>query len=56
MTTDRSPIPLLILIGAGFVVGVMGHILRNKTAIATGIGLICLGSLLLPLVIYVSDR
>jgi hypothetical protein len=56
VTTDRSPVPLLILIGAGFLVGVVGHILRNKTAVATGIGLICLGSLLLPLLLYLSDR
>jgi hypothetical protein len=53
---EPSPIPLLLLIGLGFLVGVTGHILRSKATIATGIGLIFLGSLGLPLVIYLSDR
>ena len=53
---EPSPIPLLILIGLGFFVGVTGHILRSKPAIATGIGLIFLGSVGLPLLLYLSDR
>lgn len=53
---DASPIPALALIGLGFVVGVCGHILRNNAAIITGIGLIVIGSLLLPLVVYLSGR
>ena len=51
-----SPVPLLILIGLGFFVGVVGHILRSKPTIATGIGLIFLGSVGLPLVLYLSDH
>ena len=53
---DASPIPALVLIGLGFLVGIAGHIARNNTAIATGIGLIFLGSLVLPLVVYLSGR
>jgi hypothetical protein len=53
---EPSPVPLLLLIGLGFVVGVAGHVLRSKTAIATGIGLIFLGSLALPFLLYLSDR
>jgi hypothetical protein len=53
---EPSPVPLLALIGLGFLVGVCGHVLRSKTTIATGIGLIFLGSLLLPLLVYLSDR
>jgi hypothetical protein len=53
---EPSPIPLLLLIGLGFLVGVVGHILRSKSTIATGIGLIFLGSVGLPLLIYLSDR
>jgi hypothetical protein len=52
----RSPVPLLILIGLGFFVGVCGHIVRSKALVATGIGLIFLGSLLLPALLYLSDR
>jgi len=51
-----SPVPLLVLIGLGFLVGVCGHILRSKATIVTGIGLIFLGSVLLPALLYVSDR
>ena len=53
---DASPIPALVLIGLGFLVGVTGHVLRSNAAIATGIGLIFLGSLVLPLVVYLSGR
>ena len=53
---EPSPVPLLVLIGLGFFVGVCGHVLRNRTVIVTGIGLIFLGSLLLPLLVYVSGR
>ena len=53
---EPSPVPLLILIGLGFFVGVCGHILRSKTTIVTGIGLIFLGSIGLPVLLYISDR
>ena len=35
---------------------VTGHVARNNAAIATGIGLIFVGSLLLPLAVYLSGR
>jgi hypothetical protein len=53
---DASPVPALVLIGLGFLVGVTGHVVRSNAAIAAGIGLIFVGSLLLPLVVYVSSR
>ena len=39
----------------GFAIGVGGHIYRSRPAIATGIGLIFIATLLLPLVIYGTD-
>jgi hypothetical protein len=56
VVADASPLPALVLIGLGFVVGITGHVLRSNAAIATGIGLIFVGSLLLPLVVYLSSR
>jgi hypothetical protein len=56
VVADASPLPALALIGLGFVVGITGHVVRNNAAIATGIGLIFLGSLVLPLVVYLSGR
>jgi hypothetical protein len=56
VVADASPLPALVLIGLGFLVGISGHVVRNNVAIATGIGLIFIGSLLLPLAVYLSGR
>jgi hypothetical protein len=53
---EASIVPALVLIGLGFAVGITGHVVRNNAAIATGIGLIFVGSLVLPLVVYVTSR
>ena len=53
---DPSPLPLALLVIAGFVVGGLGHLYRSKTAIATGIGLVLLGTVALPVAYYLSDR
>jgi hypothetical protein len=50
-----SPLPLAALVVAGFAVGICGHVYGSKTAIATGIGLIMLGTLVLPLAMYAAD-
>jgi hypothetical protein len=52
---DPSPVPFIALMGLGFLIGVVGHIYRSRTAIATGIGMIFLAALLLPLGLYLSD-
>ena len=39
-----------------FVIGVAGHIYKSRTAVATGIGMIFVATLLLPLGVYLSDR
>ena len=38
------------MMGAGFVIGVIGHVVRAKGLVALGIGLIFLATFLLPLV------
>jgi hypothetical protein len=50
-----SPVPFVTLMAIGFVVGVIGHIYGSRPVIATGIGLIFIATLLLPLAIYASD-
>jgi hypothetical protein len=52
---SASPVPLLVLMGLGFLVGICGHVLRSKAMIATGIGLIFLGTVLVPILLRVSD-
>jgi hypothetical protein len=50
-----SPVPFIVLMTLGFVVGVTGHVYRSRPLVATGIGLIFIATLLLPLAIYATD-
>ena len=52
---DPSPVPFIALMGLGFLIGVVGHVYRSRAAIATGIGMIFLATLLLPLGLYLSE-
>jgi hypothetical protein len=51
-----SPTPFVVLMALGFLIGAAGHVYKSKTLIATGIGLIFMATLGLPLGIYLSDR
>jgi biotin transporter BioY len=53
---QHDPLPLAALVVLGFLVGIAGHIYGSKTTILTGIGLILLGSIGLPVALYLSDR
>ena len=53
---DPSPVPFVILMAVGFLVGGVGQVYKSKTLIATGIGLIFMATLGLPLGLYLSDR
>jgi biotin transporter BioY len=53
---DPNPLPLAALVVLGFIVGIGGHVYGSKTGILAGIGLILLGSIGLPVLLYVSDR
>ena len=50
-----SPLPFIVLMALGFVVGVAGHVYRSRSLVATGIGLILIATLLLPLAIYATE-
>lgn len=50
-----SPVPFVVLMALGFVIGVTGHVYGSRPMIATGIGLIFIATLLLPLAIYASE-
>jgi hypothetical protein len=45
-----SPTPFIVMMAAGFAIGVAGHVVRAKGLVALGIGLIFLATFLLPLV------
>ncbi len=53
---DPSPVPFVLLMAAGFLIGTTGHVYKSKALIATGIGMVFLATLALPLGIYLSNR
>jgi hypothetical protein len=53
-TFGTSPWPFIALMLAGFVIGIFGHITKLKGLVALGIGLIFLGTFVLPLIITLS--
>ena len=53
---DPDPLPFIVLMGLGFLVGIAGHVYKSNTVIATGIGMIFVATILLPLGIYLSDN
>lgn len=49
-----EPEAFMALLIAGFVVGIFGHIYRSKTAVATGITMIFLSTVGLPLYLQLT--
>ena len=49
-----NPVPFVVMMGAGFVIAVAGHIVRARSLVALGIGLIFLATFFLPLLINVA--
>ena len=49
-----SPSFFLVLLGVGFAIGVVGHIVKSKTLVATGILLVMLATVFLPIALAVS--
>lgn len=50
----HDPTPYVVLVLAGFAVGVLGHLTRARWLVAAGIGLIFLGALLFPFAVSLS--
>jgi hypothetical protein len=50
-----SPVPFVVLMTVGFLVGATGHVYRSRALVATGIGLIFIATLLLPLALYATE-
>ena len=49
---DLSPGPYIALMGIGFIVGTVGHVVKSKPVVALGVLLIFLATVLLPLAEY----
>ena len=52
----HSPGPYIALMIAGFVIGILGHLMRIKWLIASGVILIFLGALLFPFLANVTTE
>lgn len=52
---DTDPVPLIAIMLLGFLIGIGGHVYKSKTAVAAGIALIFLGTVILPGIIYFSQ-
>jgi hypothetical protein len=50
-----SPVPFIVLMTLGFLIGVAGHVYGSRPVVATGIGMIFIATLLLPLALYATD-
>jgi hypothetical protein len=46
---ELDPFPLIVLMGLGFLVGVVGHLTRTRSLVVIGIGLIFVATFVLPL-------
>lgn len=51
-----SPWPFIALLLVGFVIGIFGHITKIKVLQAIGIGMIFLGTAVLPLLVNLSKQ
>lgn len=52
---EVSPSFLLGMLVLGFLIGTMGHIIKSKTLVAVGVTLVFAATVLLPIVINVSN-
>ena len=51
-----SPVFFIVLMALGFLVGTAGHVYGSKFAIGLGIAMVFAATLLLPLLLHLSDR
>jgi hypothetical protein len=49
-----DPLPFVLLMLAGFLVGTAGHVLRSRAVVVAGIAMVFLATVVLPLGVYVA--
>jgi hypothetical protein len=52
---EVSPSFLIVLLGLGFLIGTVGHIVRSRTLVAVGVLLVFAATVLLPVAITLSN-
>jgi hypothetical protein len=51
---EPHPGPFIALFGIGLMLAAFGHLIKSKTLIATGLLMMFAGTLLVPLILYLS--
>ena len=52
---STSPWPFIILFGAGFGIGVLGHLYGSRFMVGVGIAIVFVATLILPLALSISN-
>jgi hypothetical protein len=52
---EVSPSFLIVLLGLGFLIGTVGHIIKSRTLVAVGVLLVFAATFLLPVAITLSN-
>ena len=52
---ETSPWPFIILFGAGFGIGVLGHLYGSRLVVAIGIAIVFFATLILPFALSISN-
>jgi hypothetical protein len=52
---EVSPSFLIVLLGLGFLIGTVGHVIRSRTLVAAGVLLVFAATVLLPVAITLSS-
>jgi hypothetical protein len=52
---EVSPSFLIVLLGLGFLIGTVGHVIKSRTLVAVGILLVFAATVLLPVAITLSN-
>ena len=51
----QSSTPYIVIALSGFAIGILGHLAGARWLVAVGIALVCLGALLLPLALNLTE-
>jgi hypothetical protein len=52
---ETSPWPFIALFGAGFGIGILGHLYGSRVLVAFGIAIVFVATLILPLALSISN-
>lgn len=52
---DPQPEPFIALMGLGFLIGMAGHVYKRSWVVATGIAMVFLATLGLPVLLYLTN-